>query len=423
MFVLLVLLINGLFVASVMWLQPARPQLFAMSCLVLVLALVLVLRQAERRNGRIRSLLEGGLSSLHDGDYGISLPDTGNKQDQALIGLFNTMTDKLRREKQSLYQRELLLDKVVNASDVVTVLLNQRDHVVFTNLSGQHFFRQRRIVGQDWHRLVQQQRPDLAEYEAQGNAIIQLSEDESGANVQSWHLSRYTLQLHSVPHQLILLKPMTRELQSQELKVWKQAIRVINHELNNSIAPISSMCHSGQILADNLNQPQLDRVFKTISNRVEKLSDFVRNYSRLARLSEPQKQQVDLRQTLEKLGSMYAFNLHLSDGPLLFDADEGQLEQLLINLLKNANEVCPQAHCDVFVSRSQHYVQINVRDTGPGMPTDVLQKAFLPGYSTKEQGSGIGLSVCKDVVDAHGGFISLNNHHGGGLEVKVLLPA
>ena len=419
MFVLQLLTVNTLLLLSFWLLLPDAPVRFVIALLLIVALFVSVYQRANRIHGKLRSLLEAGFRGLHDGDFSISLPYTENQKDKALIDLFNHMTDKLRVEKQSLYQRELLLDKVVNASDVVTVLVNHRNQIVFANIAAQHFFLSRELVGSEWNNLIEDKKPQLLPHLQKNNAIFQLSQGEFQ---QSWHLSSHSLKMHGARHHLMLLKPMTKELNDQELKTWKKVIRVINHELNNSIAPISSMCHSGQILAEQLQQPQLDRVFNTIGNRIQKLSEFIQNYSRLARLASPKKQAMNLANTISQLQAMYPLSVECDSENIALNADASQLEQLLINLIKNAQEVSPDVPSELIISGSNDRIEIKLRDFGPGMPQEVMQKAFLPYYTTKQNGSGIGLSICKEVVDAHNGDIELSNHAGGGLEVKVSLP-
>jgi len=186
------------------------------------------------------------------------------------------------------------------------------------------------------------------------------------------------------------------------------------------------LCHSGNILAERLAEPQLTRVFVTISKRINKLAEFIQSYSQLARLSQPQKQTFDLMRTLAQLRELYQFTLNSQDESLIFSGDESQIEQLLINLLKNAQQACADQTtlqpAEVSVESQQDQLRITVRDFGPGMPLDILPKAFLPYYSTKADGSGIGLSICREISDGHQGQITLNNHPEGGLQVEVLLP-
>jgi len=424
MLVVQLILINIAFIVSFTLLLPSSPWLFSISSILLIVLAAMRYQYYHRQTHQILQMLRHGLRNLQDGDFSISLADNiANKSESQseVLALFNQVTDKLRQEKQSLYQRELLLDKVVNASDVVTVLVNHRDTIIFANRAAEHFFAQTSMLGLSWQKLLKEKMPELGQHDDKDNAIIQLMFAETKEE-QSWHLSRHHLKLHGSRHQLTLLKPITQAMHQQELQTWKKVIRVINHELNNSIAPISSMCHSGNILAERLNEPQLIRVFATISKRINKLAEFIQSYSQLARLSRPQKQPFDLMKTLVQLQELYQFTLSCQKQSLIFSGDESQIEQLLINLIKNAQQACPEQATEVSVESQQNQLRITVRDFGAGMPVEILTKAFLPYYSTKADGSGIGLSICREISDGHQGQITLNNHPEGGLQVEVYFP-
>lgn len=427
------LLTNLLFIGGFIILLPDWPWLFALTSALALLLLIIQLVRYRQQQEKILVTLGQGLRNLQDGDFSISLAESSKHafpRDSDVIALFNQVTDTLREEKKNLYQRELLLDKVVNASNVVTVLINQRGSIIFANRSALQFFNMGPLLGQLWQTLLAQHVPELMQHNDKNNAIIQLKdteqtipEQEKSSNIeQSWHLSRHQLKLHGTRHQLVLLKPIARELQQQELQTWKKVIRVINHELNNTIAPISSMCHSGRVLAQRLDDPQLDRVFNTIAGRIKKLSEFIQNYSQLARLSTPQKQSFNIVDSIKQLKTLYPFELRTSHPAITLMGDASQIEQMLINLLKNAKEVSPEIPSQISIDVRGSQLDIHIRDFGPGMAQDVLQKAFLPYYSTKTEGSGIGLSVCREVMDAHQGQIILNNHLQGGLQVSLHLP-
>jgi nitrogen fixation/metabolism regulation signal transduction histidine kinase len=427
------LLINITFIGGFIILLPDWPWLFALTSLLTFMLFIFQLQRYRNQQEKILHTLGHGLRNLQDGDFSISLAESSvcnSGEHRYLIELFNQVTDKLREEKKNLYQRELLLDKVVNASNVVTVLVNQRDTIIFANRSALQFFNLGSLLGQTWQVLLAQHTPELIQHNNKNSAIIQLKDREqptagqgkSSYIEQSWHLSQHQLKLHGTRHQLVLLKPIARELQQQELQTWKKVIRFINHELNNTIAPISSMCHSGRVLAERIDEPQLDRVFNTIAGRIKKLSDFIQNYSQLARLSAPQKQPFDIVHSIEQLKDLYPFELKASQPVIMLMGDASQIEQMLINLLKNAKEVSPDLPSEISIEVHDDQLHITIRDFGPGMAQNVMQKAFLPYYSTKAEGSGIGLSVCREVMDAHQGQIILNNHPEGGLQVSLLLP-
>jgi nitrogen fixation/metabolism regulation signal transduction histidine kinase len=217
---------------------------------------------------------------------------------------------------------------------------------------------------------------------------------------------------------------MTRELTRAEVQVWKKVIRLISHELNNSLAPISSMAHSGKLL---LQQPGksavLEQVFDTIAERCQHLTEFTQGYARFAKLPAPSCEEVDWQQLFKRIAPIQTFTLcgELPSRPGFFDPV--QIEQALLNLFKNAAESgSPSEQIELQVSADSRGQLITVRDRGQGMSEKVLQQALLPFFSTKPQGVGLGLALCREIVDAHGGRLQLHNRPDDGLEVSMWLP-
>jgi len=416
------ILLNSLFLASCLLLWPGYPYLLAG---LLLLLLALILRWHRRQLNRQRLLqrsLEAGFLSLQDGDFAISLPNSDDPQAQTSIQLFNRVADKLRRERQHIHQRELLLDKLINASSTLTVLVNGRDEVVFTNHAARHIFlADPQQSTANWSALLAQRIPELNEQALDSSSLFVTMLDPD-QQPQAWHLTCSQLKLHGASHRLYLFQPMSDELNQRELQTWRKVVRVINHELNNSLAPISSMCHSGRMLAEKLDEPRLDRVFATISRRVNHLAGFIRNYSQLARISQPNFSSVDLLSLLQDLRTITPFRLEQLSEQTRVSADPQQLEQVFINLLKNAQEAAPEGEISVTLDSSGQLARISILDQGPGIAAELLPQVLLPGFSSKANGSGIGLALCREVVEAHGGRLCLYNHPPQGLEVVVLLP-
>ncbi|MDU0353543.1 HAMP domain-containing sensor histidine kinase [Paraglaciecola aquimarina] len=202
----------------------------------------------------------------------------------------------------------------------------------------------------------------------------------------------------------------------------EKVISVISHELNNSIAPISSMCHSGELIAKSLDEPKLNRVFSTIGRRVSHLNDFIEGYATLTKIKRPIKQKVDWHALTEQLQSLYPFTLSSPLPDSTLDADLAQLEQVLINILKNAHEADPSKNVSMSFKRSDNAIEISIEDSGTGMSAEVIQNALLPFYSTKHSGTGLGLALCREVIEAHHGKLVFNNKETGGLCVLIILP-
>jgi signal transduction histidine kinase len=244
-----------------------------------------------------------------------------------------------------------------------------------------------------------------------------------GTEAEIFHVSHRPFTLNNQPHRLLLFKQLTRELAAQEVAIWKKVIRVIAHELNNSLAPISSLAHSGQMLAEAPDAERLSRVFSTIEERASHLATFIDGYARFAKLPRPRPAPVEWKTLLAGLRDSLSFRVlePLPSGRAWVDAP--QIEQVLINLVKNAVESgSPEDEVTLEVRERDGGVAVEVRDRGSGLSEEVLRDALLPFYSTKPKGTGLGLTLCREIVDAHGGRLSIANRDGGGAVVTVWLP-
>ena len=367
--------------------------------------------------------LADGLWSLHDKDYSVSIAEPRDRRLRRLVGGYNGLGSKLRSQRQDLYQRELLLDTVIQASPLAMVLTNATGTILYGNLAARELLSHgRRLEGLALAPLLESQPEALRE--ALEDTRDQLFTTPLGDEAQVYHVSHRQFLLNGQPHRLRLLKQLTRELNAQEVAVWKKVIRVIAHEINNSVAPIASLAQSGQRLAQQPEPAQLQRVFAAIDDRMQHLSQFVEGYSRFAKLPKPRPAPVEWRPFLESLKAVSPFVVEdvLPSGQAWFD--ESQLEQVMINLLKNAAEAgSPPGQTTVRVYGHRGGWTVEVRDRGSGMTPEVLTSALLPFYSTKPAGSGLGLTLCREIVEAHGGTLEAGNRTDGpGAVVRLWLP-
>ena len=209
------------------------------------------------------------------------------------------------------------------------------------------------------------------------------------------------------------------------MTVWKKVIRVISHEINNSLGPIMSMVHSGKMITQSSDDNRLTRVFTTLGDRADHLNQFVLGYAKFARLPSPQKASHKWLPFLQRLQTLQHFNIDCELPELASTFDESQLEQAIINLVTNAHEASTtDDSVTVSVVSKRDGVEVNVLDEGKGMSDDVLAQAFIPFYSTKQRGSGIGLTLVREIVEAHHGVLNISNRDGdgGGLRVSLWLP-
>ena len=378
-------------------------------------------RLFNRWSHSIRAVADG-IASLRDRDFSVSVTATGPDEIGDLTDEYNSLGDSLRRERLNLYQRELLLDTVVQTTPLALVLTNANDSIVFGNIAARQLFRAgRKIEGLKFGALLENAPQPLRDaVDSEVDTLFTVSE---GAEAEIFHVSNRPFTLNSQPHRLLLFKQLTREMAAQEVAIWKKVIRVIAHELNNSLAPITSLAHSGQQLAAAPDATRLARVFSTIEERASHLATFIDGYARFAKLPRPRPAAVHWGPLLNGLKDSLSFRVlqPLPRDPGWIDAT--QIEQVLINLIKNAIESgSPEDEVTLGVTGRNGGVAIEVRDRGGGLSEEVLRDALLPFYSTKPKGTGLGLTLCREIVDAHGGRLSIANRDGGGAIVTVWLP-
>ncbi|EIL87199.1 histidine kinase [Rhodanobacter fulvus Jip2] len=371
---------------------------------------------------RLLRALEGAVASYRDGDFSFSIAASRRDELGQLIRMHNALGQTLREQRQHLVQRELLLDTVVQNTPVALVLTDAIGRVAYANIASRHLFNNgRSLQGMDFSQLLAAG-PDALRQAVESGEDALLSVEMDGGE-ETFHLSQRAFRLQGRPHRLQLFRRMTRELSRQEVATWKRVIRVISHELNNSLAPISSLAHSGAELARRGDVARLPGVFATIGERANHLHGFIAGYASFAKLPAPRLAPVEWPPFLDALALHCRFRLlaEAPERPGIFDAV--QIEQVLINLIKNAHEAGgDEDEVSLSITQAGRDLRIEVADRGPGMSETVLAQALLPFYSTKRAGTGLGLALAREITEAHGGRVLLANREGGGLRVTLLLP-
>ncbi|MHB8816402.1 MAG: sensor histidine kinase [Steroidobacteraceae bacterium] len=378
--------------------------------------------RASRSWTQVLDAVSSGIGSLRDRDFSVSIAPSGDRELIELVSAYNSLGDVLRRERLDIYQRELLLDTVLQTTPLALALTNIAGRIVYGNIAARQLLRGgRKLEGLALEALLEEAPAALREaLEGSGDTLFTM---EIGGEPEVYHLSRRSFVLNGQPHELLLLKQLTRELAAQEVMVWKKVIRVIAHELNNSLAPIRSLAHSGTLLAVGAESADLERVFATIGERASHLATFIEGYAQFAKLPKPRPVPVAWPVFLTKIAAAQPFRIEGSLPQREASFDVGQLEQVMINLLKNAAESgSPPEAISIGVHLRAPGFVIEVADRGTGLSEQVLRDALLPFFSTKPSGTGLGLTLCREIIEAHGGRLTLANRPGGGAMVSIHLP-
>lgn len=390
----------------------------------------------QEQTTRPLQTLANVIGSLREEDY--SFRARNAVADDALGELsleVNALADMLSDQKVRAIEATALLQRVVDEIDAPLFAFDLGSALRLVNPAGEHLLRQprARMLGRSAAELNLQ--PCLTE---ENESVVELNLNDSQAR---WLLRRSSFRQHGVPHTLVVLSDVSRALREEERKAWQRLIRVLGHELSNSLAPIKSIAGS---LSSRVSSTSMDsdvrsdllRGLEIIEARSASLHRFLEAYRRLAQMPAPAMRDVTLGPLVARAAGLETrIKVFVHPGPeIVFRADPDQLEQMFINLVRNAAdavlETCtadgPSSNSsveNVQVRWDAHpnEVVLTIDDNGPGLSNPA--NVFTPFYTTKPNGSGVGLVVSRQIAEAHGGRIEISNRHGTrGCSVKVVLP-
>ena len=395
--------------------------------LTLVIALFALGFISSAREHVVRPLqtMANLLAALREGDY--SIRARGARADDALgeaLLEINSLGETLRLQRLGAFEATALLRTIMAEIDVAVFTFDPHRRLRLVNHAGEI------LLGQPMDKLLGRRASELnleVCCEANEDAPLTLS-FPGGAG--RWGVRRSSFRERGLPHELIVLTDLSRTLREEERHAWQRLVRVIGHEMNNSLAPIKSIAGSLETLIrrDPLPADWRDDArsgLNVIATRAESLSRFMQAYARLARLPPPQKEPVEIGELVRRAASLETrLPVRVAPGPdLMIRADAAQIEQVLINLLHNAAEASLETNGTVVTGWKEvsECVEIFVRDTGPGIMNST--NLFVPFFTTKPGGSGIGLALSRQIAEAHGGSLSLANRTGqAGCEALLRVP-
>ena len=365
------------------------------------------------------------LAALREGDYSIRARGArgGNALGEVLLEI-NSLGETLRLQRLGAFEATALLRTIMSEIDVAVFTFDPRRRLRLVNRAGET------LLGQSMDKLLGKTASELSL-----DTSLEVSEDEPltlnfPGGSGRWGIRRSTFREEGLPHELLVLTDLSRTLREEERRAWQRLVRVLGHEMNNSLAPIKSLAASLESLLrrDPLPPDWKDDAgagLNSIASRADSLSRFLQAYTRLTKLPPPQKQDVDLASLVQRVVDLEPrLKVQVMPGPkTVIRADAAQIEQALINLVHNAVDAALETQGNVAIGwrEKEGCVEIFVQDDGPGIMNPA--NLFVPFFTTKPDGSGIGLPLSRQIAEAHAGSLVLTNRETGqGAQALLRLP-
>jgi two-component system, NtrC family, nitrogen regulation sensor histidine kinase NtrY len=426
-------------VAVALWFAWTRAPTFALALVASALLLLPLIAAAIALRRRVVAPLQtlaNVVEAVRYGDFG--LRGRRARPGDALgevVREINALSAGLHEQRLAALEASALVQTVLEELDTAVFTFDGEGRVKLVNRAAAE------LLGRGPESLLRCCAPELGLAElaspADPDRPVQVMSLNFPGRAGRFEVRRRSFREGGVPHVVVMLSDLSRTLREEERRAWQRLIRVIGHEINNSLTPIKSLAGTlRDVFARELPAADRDDAVESlglIADRADSLSKFVATYSQLARLPPPALQEVSLDALLHRLVALPAWQRVQLDAPYPVSApvDPGQLEQALINLLKNAFEAVSLARgadggavdsaVQVVLMRTRESAVIEVRDKGPGITN--AENLFVPFFTTKPGGSGIGLALSRQIVEGHGGTLTLENRtDGSGCIARVSLP-
>jgi PAS domain S-box-containing protein len=407
-----------------LWTQPYSPEVRYTLASVVLIVWLLAASAARQLATRSLNLIANLLGALREGDYsirGLSAP-SGSSMAMVMREV-NDLGFTLQRQRTEAVESTALLTHVMEEITVAVFAFDPHNQLLLVNKAAEA------LVNRSADELVGQPADALGFDEYLTGEPRRLVDRTFGGRRGRYEMRRAQFYREGRPHRLLVVADLSQALREEEQAAWQRIVRVLSHEINNSLTPIKSIAHSLRRIVDRADSFQrsdeVQQGLSLIEERSGALGRFLRSYAQLARLPKPNPRPVQvgaLVSRIVELESRLPVTVHPSpDVQLVVDSD--QLEQLLINVLRNAVDASLETGGSVAIGwkRGRQWLELTIDDEGKGLPD--TSNLFVPFFTTKPNGSGIGLALSRQIAEAHNGTIALENRNPApGCRATLRLP-
>ncbi|MFK7925777.1 MAG: PAS domain-containing sensor histidine kinase [Bacteroidia bacterium] len=368
--------------------------------------------------------IQEGIDTLEAEDFQIQFRKGGSPELKKVSNLYNQLVVDIREERKHLQEQHFFLERLIDASPNGIVLLDYDEEITYLNPIAIQLLE----LGEDWtrqplanvkHPLI----PEIQKIPLGGSEVITLH----GLAKYKCHISQFVHR--GFQRKFVLIEELSRELLATEKMAYGKVIRMMAHEVNNSIGAINSILHSVQEIQEEEGLMDTQEILQVAIDRNDRLNIFMQNFAKVIRLPKPKKEKVNLMAFVSQIkalmkvpakGRNIDFEIIVEDNDQICYLDTALMEQVLLNLIKNACESVNQDGC-VRLLVQANPPQLIIEDNGAGIPKEIAQKLFSPFFSTKPTGQGIGLTLVREVLHQHGFPFSLLTENDGWTRFRIQL--
>ncbi|MHA7102226.1 sensor histidine kinase [Roseivirga pacifica] len=395
--------------------------------LAFILVLIALIRYIEKSHRELRYFL----LSIQQGDFSNSYP---HKKEDELNFAFHTINDVLKNLRNEKASNLIYLQTVVEHISVAIICFDESQKIVLANRSSKELFQKDLLTSMNSLLNINEQiSEEILQLNSGEKTLLKLQINNRLVNLS---IQATEFKLQEKAFKLVSFQDIKAELEANELDSWQKLIRVLTHEIKNSVIPISTLSDVIlQMIKDEEGNPDVSRLdeegladliggIETIESRSKGLANFVKTYDQLTKLPKPAFEEVMVERLVDRLLQLFKADFQQQNiqiekhlyfsGTILIDPN--LIDQVLINLLKNAIEAVSnqsEKRLNITTSKTETSVFITIADNGPGIPTEILDNIFVPFYTTKEKGTGIGLSLSRQIMRLHNGQITVQSNAQG----------